>query len=272
MPPSRLRRQRERSINAPRPACAAPRLGGAPGRPLCVRPLQVQPSIWLQQPPVRQGSPVCLALAPCGGGARPPALRMPSWCIRCRRCSLRAPVVGRAAPSRDPSAALICQRAAALAPRCAAVRAVRRLCRISPPKPPILPPPASSMAPYPSFCPEGQKLGRSASPPFPTKPSSAAVSSFAALRMRHTPCGYRTGWASAGTPMGEAWGRRTLPAMENPSVKIRDFDTSPFRGGFSVPPERGNVAAGDRGVNGRTPPALCATSRVVDGSVSLVLP
>ena len=30
-------------------------------------------------------------------------------------------------------------------------------------------------------------------PPFPTEPHSAAVSSFAALRMRHTPCGYFVG-------------------------------------------------------------------------------
>ena len=60
--------------------------------------------------------------------------------------------------------------------------------------------PASSQAPYPSFSPKGEKLGHSAAPPSPTEPSSAAVSSFAALRMRHTPCGYLR-WASAGTPM-----------------------------------------------------------------------
>ena len=75
-----------------------------------------------------------------------------------------------------------------------------------PAKSEILPPPASSMASYPSFPPKGEKLGHCASPPSPTEPNSAAVSSFAALRMRHTPCGYRTGWASAGTPMGEAKG------------------------------------------------------------------
>ena len=40
-------------------------------------------------------------------------------------------------------------------------------------------------------------------PPFPTEPSSAAVSSFAALRMRHTPCGY-----CAGLRRGPRWGRQ----------------------------------------------------------------
>ena len=60
---------------------------------------------------------------------------------------------------------------------------------------------ASSQAAYPSFPPKGEKLAHSAAPPFPTEPSSAAVSSFAALRMRHTPCGYLR-WASAGTPLG----------------------------------------------------------------------
>ena len=44
-------------------------------------------------------------------------------------------------------------------------------------------------------------------PPFPTEPSSAAVSSFAALRMRHTPCGYLR-WASAGTPIRGTYGVR----------------------------------------------------------------
>ena len=73
--------------------------------------------------------------------------------------------------------------------------------RTPPAKSGILPPPASSMAPYPSFSPKGKKLGHCASPPFPTEPSSAAVSSFAALRMRHTPCGYY-----AGLWRGPHWG------------------------------------------------------------------
>ena len=74
--------------------------------------------------------------------------------------------------------------------------------RTPPVKTGILPPPASSMAPYPSFSPKGKKLGHCASPPFPTEPSSAAVSSFAALRMRHTPCGYFVG-LRRGPQLGE---------------------------------------------------------------------
>ena len=35
-------------------------------------------------------------------------------------------------------------------------------------------PPASSMAPYPSFSPKGKKLGHCASPPFPTEPAVPA--------------------------------------------------------------------------------------------------
>ena len=45
------------------------------------------------------------------------------------------------------------------------------------------------------------------------------------------------------------------PYRENPSGKIGDFDTSPYRGGFGgrnlfVPPERGDAAECGRGVNG----------------------
>ncbi len=56
----------------------------------------------------------------------------------------------------------------------------------------------------------GQKFSRFAVPPFPTKPHSAAVSSFAALRMRHTPCGYFVGlW----------WGPLGLFSARNAFVK-----------------------------------------------------
>ena len=44
------------------------------------------------------------------------------------------------------------------------------------------------------------------STPFPTEPHSAAVSSFAALRMRHTPCGY-----FVGLRRGPHWGNKSLP-------------------------------------------------------------
>ena len=47
---------------------------------------------------------------------------------------------------------------------------------------------ASFVSPF-----RGRKLSRSAAPPFPAKPHCAAVSSFAALRMRHTLCGYVVG-------------------------------------------------------------------------------
>ena len=46
-------------------------------------------------------------------------------------------------------------------------------------------------------------------PPFPTEPSSAAVSSFAALRMRHTPCGYFVG-LRRGPQLGELMGCAVL--------------------------------------------------------------
>ena len=47
-------------------------------------------------------------------------------------------------------------------------------------------------------------------PPSPTEPHSAAVSSFAALRMRHTPCGYFVGlW----------WGPLGLFSARNAFVK-----------------------------------------------------
>ena len=55
-------------------------------------------------------------------------------------------------------------------------------------------------------------------PPFPTEPSSAAVSSFAALRMRHTPCGYFVG-LRRGPHWGDFWGA---------------FKGSPVRGGGSA--------------------------------------
>ena len=96
---------------------------------------------------------------------------------------------------------------------------------------------ASSQAPYPSFPPKGEKLGHYAAPPFPTEPNSAAVSSFAALRMRHTPCGYRRlGFG------GDPDGGLTPPALRA---------TSPFRGGFGRTfislPCKGRCPAGAEG-------------------------
>ena len=90
------------------------------------------------------------------------------------------------------------------------------------------------MAPYPSFSPKGKKLGHCASPPFPTEPSRAAVSSFAALRMRHTPCGY-----CAGLRRGPNWGAQQHRRKSS----------------------LGGLTAGEDGRCGAgTPPALCATS------------
>ena len=93
-------------------------------------------------------------------------------------------------------------------------------------------------------------------PPSPTEPSSAAVSSFAALRMRHTPCGYlRLGFG--GDPI---WGlievRSCLPCKGrwrpngrrrgSPFTPLSLRDIPPFRGELmgcaQASPVRGGAA------------------------------
>ena len=77
----------------------------------------------------------------------------------------------------------------------------------------------------------------SLSPPFPTEPSRAAVSSFAALRMRHTPCGYCAG-LRRGPILGSQW---TRPSKSPLTGQPMDAPTK-------VAPERGDVGCADRGV------------------------
>ena len=84
-------------------------------------------------------------------------------------------------------------------------------------------------------------------PPLPTEPSSAAVSSFAALRMRHTPCGCYAGlwrgpnWGAQQHRRKSSWGahRWKLATAMHRAMDHRPYHNNPLSCGH--PPFRGNL-------------------------------
>ena len=77
-------------------------------------------------------------------------------------------------------------------------------------------------------------------------------------------------WVQAQNPSWE------VAPVQNPSVKIGDFDTSPCRGGFGrkllVPPERGDAPKGQRGKRGNPSGGIAATSPCRGGFAEALFP
>ena len=103
------------------------------------------------------------------------------------------------------------------------------------------PPPASSMAPYPSFSPKGEKLGHCASPPFPSEP---AMLGFAGGPVWGRQCAHRHKFPLQG---GKRW---DLECAETSPAKS-EILPPPLTGEawvrILVSPDRGDAPQGQRG-------------------------